>query len=143
MSKVNLPLKIDKDINYFTLPSKRLQEQITKIERSDRIPDCNQVFVYFKNEFSVSIIQGFVTFNAFEIAVKKDGRLLEYFTDEDGFTDVIYRTRDPQELVQIMEHVSHLPNDYVISNNKGVLCQQEFQAVTVNTNFKTRNTEKE
>lgn len=114
MSIINLPLKIDEDITYYTLPSNRLQEQITKIEKVNRIPEHNQVFVYFKNGFSVSIVQGAMTFNDFEIAVKnKEGLLFEYFEDEDGFKDRIYRTDDPKELVQIMEHISYLTDNSI------------------------------
>ena len=101
----NLPIKIDKDIAYFTHISNHLREQVTSIERIYNIPEHNQVFVYFKNEYSVSILQGWATFDCLEIAVKKDEKLLDYFEEH---KDQIYRTQDPNELIQIMHDVSNL-----------------------------------
>lgn len=105
----NLPINIDKDIAYFTQVSNHLKEQITNIERGYNFLGNNQVFVYFKNEYSVSIIQGWAALYAIEIAVKSPGgRLLDYFKYDEGYKDQIHRITDPDEIVKIMHDVSNL-----------------------------------
>lgn len=104
MNSIQLPIKIDKDIQYFTLMSENLTDKIVNIKKIDNIPNHNQVFVYFKNGYSVSILQGLSTFNEFEIAVKDiDEQLLDYFND-----DMIYRTNDTNEIISIMNDVSNI-----------------------------------
>jgi hypothetical protein len=100
----NLPIKIDEDIAYFTQVSNHLKEQIMDIEKVDNLPKHNHVFVHFRNGYVASILQGWATFNHLEIAVKKDGKLLAYFEDNEQ----IHRTADPNEIIKIMYDVSNL-----------------------------------
>lgn len=107
-------INLDKDIAYrniayFAQISNHLKEQITNIERVYNFLGHNQVFVHFKNGYSVSILQGWATFDDIEIAVKNSKEsLIDYFEDDEDHKDQIYRTDDPDEIVKIMHDVSNL-----------------------------------
>lgn len=89
------------DINNFISDFKNLSETFGELKTVKRLR------VYFKNGYSLSIIQGYGTYagkNTFEIAVLNDDELINYF---DGQQVLGWQTLD--DIKKVMFEISMLP----------------------------------